>query len=56
MRSRPLYSGQGLLEADPYDNQVGEIETKQRGLLYEEFERSKVTLLCEELTDKEENR
>ncbi len=40
----------------PYDNQVGEIETKQRGLLYEEFERSKVTLLCEELTDKEENR
>jgi len=35
--------------ADPFDNQVGEIETADRGLTYEEYERSKVTLLCEEL-------
>ena len=35
--------------ADPYDNQVGEIETAERGLGYGEFERSKEVLLCEEL-------
>ena len=35
--------------ADPYDNQVGEIETADRGLLYEEYIREKVTLLCEEV-------
>lgn len=35
--------------ADPYDNQVGELETAERGLTYEEFERSKEILLCEEL-------
>lgn len=35
--------------ADPYDNQVGEIETADRGLRYEEYERSKVVLICEEL-------
>ena len=35
--------------ADPYDNQVGEIETADRGLTYEEYERSKVVLLCEEI-------
>lgn len=52
----PFTVDKDFWRADPYDNQVGEIETKQRGLLYEEFERSKVTLLCEELTDKEENR
>ena len=34
--------------ADPYDNQVGEMETADRGLTYEEYERSKVVLLCEE--------
>lgn len=33
---------------DPYDNQLGEIETDTRGLLYEEFTRSKQVLLCEE--------
>jgi len=32
-----------------YDNQVGEIETAERGLGYGEFERSKEVLLCEEL-------
>lgn len=35
--------------ADPYDNQVGEMETAERGLRYDEFERSKKTLLCEEI-------
>ena len=35
--------------ADPYDNQMGELETAERGLTYEEFERSKEILLCEEL-------
>lgn len=35
--------------ADPYDNQLGEIETADRGLRYGEFERSKEVLLCEEL-------
>lgn len=34
---------------DPYDNQLGEIETADRGLRYGEFERSKEVLLCEEL-------
>ena len=34
--------------ADPYDNQVGEIETGERGLTYEEFERSKAVLSCVE--------
>ena len=35
--------------ADPFDNQVGEMETAHRGLTYEEYERSKVTLLCQEM-------
>ena len=35
--------------ADPYDNQVGEMETEERGLRYEEFERSKQVLACLEL-------
>ena len=35
--------------ADPYDNQVGEMETEERGLRYEEFERSKQVLACQEL-------
>ena len=34
--------------ADPYDNQVGEMETTHRGLRYDEFIRSKEVLLCEE--------
>lgn len=34
---------------DPYDNQLGEMETGNRGLRYGEFERSKEVLLCEEL-------
>ena len=35
--------------ADPFDSQVGEIETADRGLTYEEYERSKAVLLCEEV-------
>lgn len=35
--------------ADPYDNQLGEMETTDRGLRYSEFSYSKETLLCEEV-------
>ena len=35
--------------ADPYDNQVGEIETSDRGLRFEEYARKKEILLCEEV-------
>ena len=35
--------------ADPYDNQVGEIETAERGLGYQEYARSKEVLSCEEI-------
>lgn len=35
--------------ADPYDNQVGEIETGERGLRFEEYERSKEVLLCQDM-------
>ena len=35
--------------ADPYDNQVGEIETDERGLTYEEYERSKIVISCVEV-------
>ena len=35
--------------ADPFDNQVGEMETEDRGLTYEEYQRSKVVLSCEEV-------
>lgn len=35
--------------ADPYDNQVGELETDRRGLTYDEFVRDKQVLSCQEL-------
>ena len=35
--------------ADPYDNQLGEMETTDRGLRYSEFSYSKETLFCEEM-------
>ncbi|MDD7738871.1 MAG: transglutaminase domain-containing protein [Fusicatenibacter sp.] len=35
--------------ADPYDNQVGEMETGERGLKYSEYQTTKEVLLCEEL-------
>ena len=33
--------------ADPYDNQLGEIESADRGYAFSEYERSKTILLCE---------
>ena len=35
--------------ADPYDNQLGEIESADRGYRFSEYERSKTILLCEEV-------
>ena len=35
--------------ADPYDNQLGEIETADRGFQFDEYIRSKEILLCEEV-------
>lgn len=35
--------------ADPYDNQVGEVETDCRGLRGEEYEHTKQVLLCREI-------
>ena len=35
--------------ADPYDNQVGEMESADRGFSFAEYERSKEILLCEEI-------
>ena len=45
----PFTVDKDFWRADPYDNQVGEIETADRGLTYEEYERSKAVLLCEEI-------
>ena len=35
--------------ADPYDNQLGEMETDEKGLLFDEYIRTKEILLCEEI-------
>ncbi len=35
--------------ADPYDNQLGEMETSDRGFALHEFDRSKYTMYCEEI-------
>jgi transglutaminase-like putative cysteine protease len=35
--------------ADPYDNQVGEMETAEQALKYQDFERTKSVLMCQEL-------
>lgn len=35
--------------ADPYDNQLGEIESAVRGFAFEEYERSKEILCCEDV-------
>jgi len=34
--------------ADPFDNQVGEMETDERGLTFEEFQRFKEVISCQE--------
>jgi transglutaminase-like putative cysteine protease len=35
--------------ADPYDNQLGEIESADRGFNFDDYERTKTVLLCEEV-------
>ena len=35
--------------ADPYDNQLGEIESDTRGYDFDDYLRSKEILLCEEI-------
>ena len=45
----PFMPDKHYWRCDPYDNQLGEIETADRGLMYHEFIRSKECLLCEEL-------
>ena len=35
--------------ADPHDNQLGEMETADRGFDFDEYERTKEILLCEEV-------
>ena len=35
--------------ADPYDNQVGEMESANKGFSFDEYTRSKEVLLCEEI-------
>lgn len=35
--------------ADPYDNQLGEMETDEKGLSFDEYIRTKEILLCEEI-------
>ena len=45
----PFTVDKDFWRADPYDNQVGEIETADHGLTYEEYERSKVVLQCDEV-------
>ena len=42
--------------ADPYDNQVGEMESADKGFSFSEYERSKEILLCEEAEDEKEVR
>ena len=37
--------------ADPYDNQLGEIETADRGLKFQEYTRSKQVVLHEEIEE-----
>ena len=45
----PFTVDKAFWRADPYDNQLGEMETADRGLTYEEFDRSKEVLSCEEI-------
>ena len=45
----PFLKEKQFWRADPYDNQVGEIETDTRALTFEEYERFKEVLSCEAL-------
>ena len=42
----PFLTEKQFWRADPYDNQVGEMETAEKGLTYEEFDRTKEVLSC----------
>ena len=48
---RPFTIPKEHWRADPYDNQVGEIETADRGLKFQEYTRRKEILLHEEVND-----
>ncbi len=45
----PFTVDKNYWRTDPYDNQLGEIETSERGLRYEEYVRTKEILMCEEI-------
>lgn len=45
----PFTIDKSYWRTDPYDNQLGEIETADRGLRYEEYVRTKKILMCEEI-------
>lgn len=45
----PFTVAKEQMRADPYDNQLGEIETDTRGFTFDEFIRFKEILLCEEV-------
>ena len=45
----PFTIDKNYWRTDPYDNQLGEIETSERGLRYEEYVRTKEILMCEEI-------
>lgn len=45
----PFTADKDHWRADPYDNQLGEMETTDRGLCYGEYLRDKTVLLCEEV-------
>ncbi len=48
---RPFTIQKAHWRADPYDNQLGEIETADRGLKFQEYDRSKEILLHEEINE-----
>ena len=45
----PLHGEKKQWRADPYDNQLGEIESDTRGYDFDDYLRSKEILLCEEI-------
>lgn len=44
----PFHVEKAHWRADPYDNQVGEMESRERGFTYDEFLRDKQVLSCQE--------
>ena len=45
----PFLTGKQHWRADPYDNQVGEMETAEKGLNYDEYDRFKEVISCEQV-------